>query len=650
MSSPPPSPADLYRQRAERFAGEQARLDARSRVLSWARLVAVAAGLVFLFQVVLSAESPPAWTFAGAALSFVVFAVLARLHARVIARQERWAALAALNRQGLARLARRWEELPPALDCPAEPPPPEVRDLGLFGPVSLARLLSTARTPLGRQLLAGWLLDPAAPAEVAERQAAVGELAPRVDWRQELELAGAAARLPAGRRADRPPEDPQAFLAWAEGEPWLLARPGLLWAARLLPVVALALIVAAVGGWVPPGLPALALIGNLAVVYAVKGRVDPLLDRVSARGEELLAYARSLAVAEDQGFAAPRLARLADALTPTVEETRVPASAWLARLRRRVDVADARHGSFHVIPQALVLWDLHALWLLERWQRQAGPRVRGWLEALAELEALAALAALAHDHPRWAMPRVVAAGSPPEAVYRAEDLGHPLLPDAERVGNDVELGPPGRFLLVTGSNMSGKSTLLRSIGANAVLAQAGAPVCAAALSLPPVRLATSVLVEDSLADGVSFFLAELLRLKEVVDRVERARAEGRVLLYLLDEILRGTNSQERREAVRRVIAHLVAAGAIGAVSTHDLELTEVPEVAATAVPVHFRETVNPPGEGAPVMTFDYLLRPGPATTTNALRLLEAVGLPGGEPQRDGDLERAAEPEGDPPPG
>ena len=212
-----------------------------------------------------------------------------------------------------------------------------------------------------------------------------------------------------------------------------------------------------------------------------------------------------------------------------------------------------------------------------------------------------------------------------EPQVAARDLGHPLLPPSRRVGNDVTVGPAGAFLLVTGSNMSGKSTLLRALGVNVVLAQAGGPACAAALRLPPLRLATSILVEDSLAGGISFFLAELLRIKQVVTAAGEAGREGAVLLYLLDEVLRGTNSVERRIAVRRVLRHLLARGALGAVSTHDLELAAGAGLAQAARAVHFRETLTP-GPDGPRMSFDYRLRPGPATTTNALELLRQVGL------------------------
>jgi DNA mismatch repair ATPase MutS len=204
-------------------------------------------------------------------------------------------------------------------------------------------------------------------------------------------------------------------------------------------------------------------------------------------------------------------------------------------------------------------------------------------------------------------------------------LGHPLLPDTVRVVNDVELGPSGTFLLVTGSNMSGKSTLLRAVGINVALAQAGGPVCARALSLPSVRLWTSMRVQDSLAAGVSFFMAELLRLRAVV---QAADADGPPVLYLLDEILQGTNTAERQIAARRVILHLVRQGALGAVSTHDLTLLaeDAPaELVASARQVHLRETVVDDIAG-PRMTFDYTVRPGPATSTNALLLMRIVGL------------------------
>jgi DNA mismatch repair ATPase MutS len=281
--------------------------------------------------------------------------------------------------------------------------------------------------------------------------------------------------------------------------------------------------------------------------------------------------------------------------------------------------------------EVATLWNVHLLAALEGWRSKAGcaggAGPRGWLEALGEVEALGALAGLAYDNPDWAVPHFLPdQGLEGPPVLEAGALAHPLLPPGEAVPNDVRLGPPGTFLLVTGSNMAGKSTLLRALGANVVLAGAGAPVCARRFRLPPVRLWTAMRVEDSLRGGVSTFLAEARRIKAVVDA---AGAPGPRLLYLLDEPFRGTNARERRIAVQRVIAHLVGSGAIGAVATHDLDLADGPPLAPAARPVHFAETVVA-GAGGPGMTFDYRARPGLATSTNALRVLELVGLPTGD--------------------
>ena len=268
--------------------------------------------------------------------------------------------------------------------------------------------------------------------------------------------------------------------------------------------------------------------------------------------------------------------------------------------------------SLYIPLQGTLFWDLHVLMAMERWRAAGGANARRWLAVLGETEALAALAGLLHDHPDWILPAVGAT----DETYRATALGHPLLADDVRVRNDVTVGPPGTFLLVTGSNMSGKSTLLRSIGVNAVLAQAGGPVCATALAMPAVTLWTSVRVQDSLERGVSFFMAELQRLKLIVDAANRAHDHGGPrVLYLLDEILQGTNTAERSIAARRIIAWLIDQGAIGAVSTHDLALADDPRLLPAAVAVHFTDTVGDSPD-APPMSFDYILRPGVATTTN----------------------------------
>jgi hypothetical protein len=631
------SPAALYAERRERCLAEERRLAAVSLRFSIARGILFAALLVCLLAVLLARGGPAArLPLAGAGAALVAFVVLAMVHDRRLRELRRAEELRHIAEEGLARLDRDWDRLPLSSEPPRDRRSPLARDLDLYGRASLFHLLGTAHTPAAKALLRDWLEGAAPPSEIEARQAAVAELAGLLDFRQGLEIEA--------RGMERHPPDCEPFLRWAEGDPWLLRRPALLWTARIAAALTLAALVAVPAwGWTPLLTMVLASFG---LTYALRDEVAARLDRVAARRDEMLLYTAALRHAASRSFASPRLLELAAALgaprAPSAE-TRSQgvghgtsgedpragraraAHEWLALLESRLSLADARHSApLHFILQTLVLWDFHVLARLEEWQRAAGRHARRWLLSLGEVEALAALGGLRFDNPAWCLPEVVA-GQPEVA---ARDLGHPLLPPARRVGNDVTVGPAGSFLLVTGSNMSGKSTLLRAIGINAVLAQAGGPACAAALRLPPLRLATSILVEDSLAGGISFFLAELLRIKQVVAAAPEAEHEGVTLLYLLDEVLRGTNSAERQIAVRRVLRYLLAHGALGAISTHDLELAAGAGLTQAARPVHFRETLiaEVPGPEGPRMTFDYRLRPGPATTTNALELLRQVGL------------------------
>jgi hypothetical protein len=607
---PDATPATTYQERASSFSAEERRLARLSFRFSVGRGALFFGFIATLLTILVRASLADAslWLVAGAWL--VAFFLVLPWHERIIQRQRRASALRDLNEEALRRLARAWDQLP-------IPRVPEnlagdhrARDLDLFGRASLLQLLGTAHTPAGRLRLAGWLLQPAPPAEIALRQAAVSEIAPEIDFRQQLEVRT--------RPMESAPPDVEPFLRWAEGPPWLVTRPGLVWLTRLLPPVTIGLVLAALLTPLPAWPAWLIVTFNLTLMYRFGERLEGSFNRIEAREREFRTYAEAMELAVSRSSSAPALRRI----EATLGFEGRPAHAWMKLLDDRIGLAEARRNPILRLPiELLFLWDFHSLWLLERWQQAVGAQARGWLEALGELEALSALAGLRHDNPGWALPLV----AQEQDRFAAHALGHPLIREDRRVPNDVEVGPAGSFLLVTGSNMSGKSTLLRAIGLNAVLAQAGGPVCAEALRMPPVELATSILVEDSLAGGISFFMAELLRIRSVVEAADRSRAEGRVLLYLLDEILRGTNSSERQVAVRRVLLHLLRSGAIGAISSHDLQVAEIPELQATGRPVHFREILHPGEETA--MTFDYKMRPGIATTTNALALMELVGLP-----------------------
>jgi len=603
------APSAAYDERLARHAAERAAAAARSRALGSARLL-VFAGLVAAG--VWAEQRPGPLPFAALAVAAAAFLVLVAAHARV-RRRARWAAdLVRVQEDGLARLARAWQRLPP------RPAPTGVddhhlaTDLDLFGRPALAQLLGPTGTPAGGRALAGWLLACARPGEVAARQEAVRVLAGTAAWRD-------AMAVHAHRAATVTSADAEAFLDWAEAEPWLTERRWLLWTARLLPLLTLVLAGLELAGLLEPSLWILSLAGAGVLALGPTGRrVDATFDRAFAREGIFHEIPELLTLAVGVPVGAARL-----------EEIRARAAGGggapraLGRLRQLMYSADVRHGPgiFYLPLVLLTLWPFHVLARLERWQARCGPHARDWLDALGELEALAALAALAHDNPGWAYPEVVADA----ASLTAEALGHPMLPPAARVDNDVEVGPPGTFLLVTGSNMSGKSTLLRALGANVVLAGAGAPVCAARLRMPAVELRTSVHVEDSLTEGISFFMAQLRRVREIVAAADAAAEGGPRVCYLLDEILAGTNSAERRVAATRVIGHLVERSAIGAVSTHDLELAGEGALGGAARPVHFSETVHTAADTR-AMSFDYRLRPGVATSTNALKLMALVGL------------------------
>lgn len=601
------TPQEIYTTRRDDFARQATDLDRRSALIGNTRLALFLLAGAALMGPTLGLPPGPYlhWT-AGAASA--IFIALMVVHGRVHRRQRRASEARLVNEEALSRLARDWDAIPePRLqdhNSSSNARPSFARDLDLFGRASLWKLLSTVSTPLGKQTLARWLLDPDTPEAARERQNAVRELAPRVEFRQELQQRA--------RTMEKLDPDCEPFLRWAEDQPWLPGKPFLRWAARILPLITLPLLGLGLGGILAHRYWMIMALISFILVSASAREIHGIFSRISSREGEFLGYAQALEHLIKLDGQSPLLTRLGDRLTTDGLE----AHLQMKRLHSMVTVADARYsGMVHGPLQALFLWDVHALERLESWQLQAGRSARAWLASLGEVEALCALAGLAFDEPEWAFPDLLEFHDSgrtedlDEQRLSAVALGHPLLASSVRVCNDVTLGPPGSFLLITGSNMSGKSTLIRSVGLNVVLAQAGGPVCAQSMQVPPVEIGSSVLIEDSLESGVSFFMAELHRIKQIVDLSESSRTRGRRLLYLMDEILRGTNSFERQTAVRKVLIHLLRQGSIGAISTHDLNLAEIEELTEACRPVHFRETVeNAPGR--PVMSFDYLLRPG----------------------------------------
>jgi hypothetical protein len=628
-----------------RAATHAARRDAERRVstriarLRLATFIPGAASLVWAF----AGEVDLTLTAIGTGL-LLAFAVLVVWHARVDERVSWHDALFTVNQQSLARIARAWDRLPPAdpplvsqllpfftasVLAPASADPrvaeprqdernelehhPYAFDLDLFGRASLMQWLGPAATAAGTATLQWWLLHAASPSEVGARQQAVQALAGSLDWREQFAAHG---RLVAGVRH----EELVLFLRWAESPGALHpSRSGPLRAAVMTIACAIWCLIALHGlGVTTAALWLIPVAAGMVLSFATAGIVHGEFTRAGAGQHAFARYAELFAHATR----APLEAGVLQDIHVRLSASGSSAPECMRALNRIIGLAHLRSGAgiFHFLVQAFTLWDFHVFFALDRWRRRAGPAVREWMRAVGELDALSALARVRADNPEWCLPQIIA-GPADQRIVAATQLGHPLIHDERRVGNDVEIGPPGTLVLITGSNMSGKSTLLRAVGQNVVLAQAGAPVCAASMRMPPADLETSIRVQDSLEHGLSYFMAALARLKGVVARSQHAR-DGRTVVYLLDEVLQGTNTVERAIAVRGVARHLLEAGAIGAMSSHDLGLAAEEPFRSRARLVHFSDTVDAHG----AMSFDYRLRPGLATSRNALRLMHLIGI------------------------
>lgn len=580
-----------------------ARHDRSDRLLATARLVTFAAAALLGWLALGAGRLSAAWL----GLPLVAFVVLAVLHDRVFTARARARRAIAFHERALERLNGRFAGAGTPGDAFADPAHPYALDLDLFGRGSLFELLCAARTRPGEERLASWLLAPAPPEALRARQRAVASLAPKLDLREDLAVLGDDVRAAV---------DAGSLAAWGEEE--ALLEPWLLPASLALAAAATATGAAwAVGALGPVPFVAV-LLAEWGFARSLRGPVARALGGVERPAAELRVLALLLGRLEREPFEDERLLALRAALL----SGGAPASGRISALVSTVARVEwARNQFFAPIGFALAWTPLHAA-LVERWRRASGRAIRGWLDAAAELEALSSLAGHAFEHPDDPFPEIVDPGPERRAVLEGEALRHPLL--AHAVPNDVSLGGAApRVLLVSGSNMSGKSTYLRTVGVNVVLALAGAPVRAARLRLAPLRMGATLRIQDSLQAGRSRFYAEITRLKEIADL-----ADGDApLLFLLDEILHGTNSHDRRIGAEAVIRGLVSKGAIGLVTTHDLALTELAEAGPAALEVaalanaHFEDQVRD-GE----IAFDYRLRPGVVRHSNAIALMRAVGL------------------------
>jgi len=508
----------------------------------------------------------------------------------------------AFYERGLARIAHRWHGGGETGERFIDLHHPYTLDLDIFGRGSLFELLSTARTRGGETRLADWLRTAGEPDELRQRRAAIEELRPMLDLREQLAVLGTDYRVGV---------NPGHLTAWAIA-PVNAFSPAFRRSAFVLSV----LMAAALLWWFATefvGIEATrvvvgigAIVGALAL--SVRKRVVEIAGGIGEPAHDLDLLSSILALLERQSFHSARLQALSAAIGTTSGHS---ASACISRLRRLMELLDSRDSFLVRIIGPPLLWTTQIAMTVEAWRAENAALVPAWLDALAEIEALSSLANYSYEHPADVFPEFV--NSTP--LFDADNVSHPLLPEQRSVPNSVRLAAPLQLLVVSGSNMSGKSTLLRAVGVNAILALAGGPVRARRLILSRLSVGASIRTTDSLEEGQSRFMAEILRLKQILELPPPA-------LFLLDELLHGTNSHDRAIGAEGVVRALLARGAIGIATTHDLSLAAVADqLAPGAANVHFEDRLE---NGR--LVFDYRMRAGVVTRSNALDLMRAAGL------------------------
>jgi len=586
--------------------------EARHQTLGYVRLAIVVSGVAIVWAALSSGKFSIAW----AGIPIVLFAALMVAGEQLMRTIERRRRAARFFEKALARLEGRWAGTGETGDRFSDPEHPYAQDLDLFGKGSLFELLSTARTHIGEDTLARWLLTPATPEVVRARQEAVNELRTRLQLREDLAVLGEDARTGV---------DPVSLAAWGEA-PALLGPGHMRWKLWLLTAFGTAGFVAGVlvgirsiglvdlsdvGAMLCRDLFLVSILVNGYFFYRWRKPIDAVVGAVEEAAHELGLLSEVLARLEREQFETPKLA----ALHVSLQSDGEPPSKRIARLDRIMELLDSRDNVFLRVLEVFIMWTPRHALAVEEWRSHSGTAVRRWLTAAGEIEALCSLASHAFEHPADPFPEF----SGERGMLEAESLGHPLLPEDRVVRNDIRIGGTSpHVFVVSGSNMSGKSTMLRTMGINTILAQAGAPVRAKRLVLSPLAVGASIRLSDSLQGGVSRFYAEILRLRQILDLTTGELP----VLFLIDEFLNGTNSHDRRIGAEALVRGLVQRGATGLITTHDLALAEIAEALGDqATNVHFEDQIAN-GE----IRFDYHMRPGIVRKSNAIELMRSVGL------------------------
>lgn len=590
------APKDEYLSRINALHTAIARHGERDRLLAGAKLAVGLATVILTVWLAKYHTTQIVYVF----IPIVVLVVLFVWHERVLRSLRRCIRLRSFYEQGVARLEDRWAGTGQAGEQYLDPSHPYARDLDIFGKGGLFELLCTARTRAGESTLAAWLLDRASVQEIATRRESIQELAPRLDFRECLTLAGEDVRVGL---------HPEPLIAWSESttrlEPYRALR-------IILPLLG-ACWIASLAAWFlwDWGIAALVMsMLNLALTYKLHPRVKQAIGKIDEAAHNLDILAYVVKEIEAAQFTSRQLTDLQKGLR---SHAMYPSQA-IRRLSKRVTWLDSHEHWMVKVLDLFVFWTPQWVLAIEAWRALHGTSVRRWIEITGEMEALTSLACYTYEHPADTFPEFVEHGP----VLHAESMSHPLLPRGQSVTNDLQLDNDLQLIVISGPNMAGKSTFIRCVGINVVLAQAGAPVCARQLKLSQLAVAASICILDSLQGGLSRFYAEILRLKTIDEMTQG----GVPILFLLDELLSGTNSHDRRVGTESFVRHLLARGAIGLITTHDLALAKIAEsMADHAANFHFSDQLE---DGK--LSFDYKLTPGIVQTTNALKLMRSIGL------------------------
>jgi hypothetical protein len=598
----------------ERLQGHIAYRQQLSDRYSWARAIIFLGGLALA---ALAFYTTVLWvSITTLLITLVLFAATVYIHQRVNHSLQRFQLLQQIKRTHVARIQRDWQALPPPLAIEANYEHPFAADLDLFGARSLHRLLDGAATGPGRRRLQEWLTTMAVPTLtiIGERQALVRELIPRTLLRERLTVQGLLlSKDPASRDWQ-----PDRLLGWLQQQPAPANLRWWVWGSALLAVVNWLLVAAALLEWIGP-LWRLSLLVYAAVQFWQASLISEAFHQAGTMRGEL---ERLMGVfARLERYRPHRAPHLQAFCAPFQDDANRP-STHLRRIARIAAATGVQGNPFlGVLLNALAPWGLYFAWQLSEEKAAVRTLLPDWLDRWAELEALSSLATFGALNPQSTFPQI-AAGDPAalQPLFGVDQLGHPLLPDVGKVRNDFHVDALGDVAILTGSNMAGKSTFLKALALNLILAYTGGPVDAAQLTTPRFRLFTCIKVSDSVTDGISYFYAEVRRLKALLDAL--TADDELPLFYVVDEIFRGTNNRERLEGSRAYIRALAAQAGVGLVATHDLELVHLADDQPTIRNYHFRDDIV---DGQ--MHFDYQLRAGPSPTTNALKIMRHAGLP-----------------------